>query len=181
MKTIVSFAVVIVIVIAALVVAFNLNGNSMDFSHSDVRIVITDSMDHDSHDGIVKTDIQSIPVDSMIMIHKLDDIGKKDLKIGDVIAFWKGSTLYTHRIIAIDTEKQTITTRGDNTSSEDLPISFSDVYGKVVGVNTPLGRVVDYIRTNPLICVLIVILAFVALWATEYAVKEMRKGKKGET
>ncbi len=177
-KVVLSIIIVVMIIVSLFIIAINLNGGSADFSDCEIRIVITDSMDHDSHDGILKTNIQSIPVNSMIMIHKLDDAGKKNLKVGDVIAFWKGSELYTHRIIAINADEQTVTTRGDNTSSEDPPVPMSNVYGKVMGVNTPIGIVAEYIRANPVVSILIVVLAFIAVCAIEYAVKEIRNEKK---
>ena len=179
-KIIVTLAVVAIIAVSVLAVACNLNGGSMDFSNREVRIVLTNSMDHDSHSGIVKTNIASLPVGSMIMIHKLDDSGRKELAVGDVISYWKGSSLYTHRIIEINWDKGTVTTRGDNTSSADAPISVSQIYGKVVGLNTPIGRIVSNIQQNPIFGIALVVQIALLVGVIEYILKVLREeeGKK---
>lgn len=176
-RIIVTLAVVAIIAVSALAVACNLNGGSMDFSNREVRIVLTNSMDHDSHTGIVKTNIASIPVGSMIMIHKLDDSGKRELAVGDVISFWNGSSLYTHRIIEISWDRETFTTRGDNASSADAPISASQIYGKVVGLNTPIGRIANNIQQNPIIGIALVAQISLLVGVIEYILKVLREEK----
>lgn len=62
---------------------------------------------------------------------------KENLKIGDVIIFysdWNLSVLLHHRIIDINYNKELIQTKGDNWDEKDQFISFSQVYGKEIGV-----------------------------------------------
>lgn len=64
-----------------------------------------------------------------------------DLRPGDVAAFDIGEgRICTHRVVSVDPENQTITTKGDANATEDLnPVAFEDVFGKTVGSVPGLG------------------------------------------
>lgn len=64
-----------------------------------------------------------------------------DLQVGDVAAFDIGEgRICTHRVVAVDPDAQTITTKGDANATEDLnPVAFADVFGKTVGSVPGLG------------------------------------------
>lgn len=72
-----------------------------------------------------------------------------DLKVGDIISFrLSDQANATHRIIAIDKDKQQFTTKGDANNAEDKsPVSYNNVIGKV-GFTVPfLGFISVYIKT----------------------------------
>lgn len=65
-----------------------------------------------------------------------------DLRPGDVAAFDIGEgRICAHRVVSVDPENQTITTKGDANATEDLnPVAFEDVFGKTVGSVPGLGQ-----------------------------------------
>ena len=121
---------------------YRLNGDSLNFSDSRVLIVPTNSMGGEPTDYPIST----IPEDSLIMVHLLNDDEKKDLKVGDVVTFHQDGIDKVHRIIEIH-EDGTIITKGDNSKSADAPITYDDVFGKVVGVSAGVGKVVSEVRS----------------------------------
>lgn len=139
--TITAVAVIAVIVFSVYTI-YDLNGKSLDMSDREVRIIVTGSMDADDQPYKIPT----IPVNSLVMIEHLSyDEVVNDLEIGDVIAFNSGGRLITHRIIAIDYDLKTITTKGDANAGTET-VAFSNVVGEVVGVNHWLGVVVHILR-----------------------------------
>lgn len=72
-----------------------------------------------------------------------------ELEVGDIISYSiSEDTKVTHRITAIDTEKQQFTTKGDANNTEDgEPVNYSSVIGKVVFDVPYLGYLSQYIRT----------------------------------
>ncbi len=72
-----------------------------------------------------------------------------ELKEGDVISYsLSGDTKVTHRIVAIDEEKQQFTTKGDANNTDDgEPVSYKNVIGKVAFSVPYLGYLSQYIRT----------------------------------
>lgn len=138
--------IVLGVIIASLLVLpvasffYHLNGDSNDFLDSELLIVPTSSMDG----GPTGYEISTIPKDSLIMAHTLSEKEKDDLKVGDVVTFYQDGIYKVHRIISISAD--TITTKGDASSSADLPISKDEVKGKVVGVSSIIGDVVSAVR-----------------------------------
>lgn len=67
------------------------------------------------------------------------DVTGQQLRPGDVAAFDTGEgRICTHRVVSVDPESQTITTKGDANATEDLnPVAFGDVFGKTVGSVPP--------------------------------------------
>ena len=77
--------------------------------------------------GLFKYSLSSIASNSMypslkkgdaIIVKKLNDEEKKELKVGDIIAFREGKYIITHRIIEIT--KGDYTTKGDNNNIKDV-------------------------------------------------------------
>ncbi len=116
---------------------YHLNGDSGDYSNSELLIVPTDSMDA----GPTEYEISTIPKDSIIMVHILTDAEKHELKVGDVITFYQDGIYKVHRIVIISGD--TIIAEGDASSSADPPILIEEVKGKVVGVSTIIGDLVS--------------------------------------
>ena len=94
----------------------------------------------------------------VILVH----ITKKDLKEKDIIAFNSENAIITHRIIFIDGD--TITVKGDNNNTIDMPINKSQVIGKVVKAFPKLG-IWKKVITEPKILVAI----FVTLLLFDFA------------
>ena len=140
-KIAIPITITAVLFVSTLLFFFNLNGGSLDFSDSEMLVVPTGSMDGEPQN---QYSIPTIPKDSIIMIHDLSDDQKKDLAVGDVVTFYQGGIYKVHRIVEIDGDK--ITTKGDANQSADLPITFEDIDGKVVGVAPLVGKVVSFIK-----------------------------------
>lgn len=83
----------------------------------------------------------SIEINDMIIIHAEDTY-----TIGDVITFYSGNSLVTHRIVG-ETERGFIT-KGDANNAADLyPVPITDVVGKVVLVLPGIGVIIEALRT----------------------------------
>ena len=156
---IISVLVIIALAAAAGVIVFfyHFNGDSFDFSDTEILTVPTGSMDGEPQDYPIST----IPKHSLIMVHLLDDEGKKDLKVGDVITFHQDGLKKVHRIISIPGDG-TLVTKGDANQGPDAAITYDDVLGKVVGVAPTVGKVVseakDLIKSPILIVIGILLL-----------------------
>lgn len=79
-----------------------------------------------------------------------------DLRPGDVAAFDIGEgRICTHRVVSVDPESQTITTKGDANATEDLnPVAFEDVFGKTVGSVPGLGAALISFTENRVVWLL---------------------------
>lgn len=165
----VKFATIAVLVLlsasACALFVYDRNGGSLDLSDTDVKIVISGSMDGEPRS---QYDIPTIPVESMVFIRKIpegDDSQQffSSLEVGDVITFEyrhpvsKETMVVTHRIIAM-TEASgmyTYTCKGDsiaddptNGSVQVVTSASGDVIGKVVGVSHVLGQAVVFLSTG---------------------------------
>ncbi len=74
----------------------------------------------------------------------------QNYKLGDIITFGKDTKTQvptTHRIIEISADGQSIQTKGDaNDAPDPVPISLSDVHGKVIFSMSYAGYVLDFAR-----------------------------------
>ena len=153
---------------------YHFNGDSFDFSDSEILVVPTGSMDGEPQDYPIKT----IPEDSLIMVHSLSDEQKTELKVGDVVTFHQDNKYKVHRIIEIDGEK--IITKGDANPSPDAPIKMGDIDGKVVGVAPNVGKVVNFIRDAFLNSPLLMILGAVIIVVMIYSIIEVIQIMRGK-
>lgn len=98
--------------------------------------------------GKFKYTLSSIASDSMypelqrgdgIIVKKLTDEEKDNLKVGDVIAFKDGGFIITHRIIEITEEdgKKIYQTKGDNNTSKDVTKKGKDDIIGIVKIKIP--------------------------------------------
>ena len=157
-KAIVTIVVIVAVILAAVGYIAHLNGNSLDFSDTDVKIVVSSSMDGEPR---TEYEIQTIPTGSMIFIHKVtDDSFYSSLKVGDVLTFnylhptERTNMVVTHRIVAISESGgvYTYTLSGDaieddptNSSTQTVTSDSGDVIGKVVGVSHALGALTVFV------------------------------------
>ena len=96
----------------------------------------------------------------VILVH----ITKKDLKKDDIIAFNSENAIITHRIIFIDPDNDSITVKGDNNNTIDMPINRKQIIGKVIKAFPKLG-IWKKVITEPKILVAI----FVTLLLFDFA------------
>lgn len=150
--------------------AYHLNGNSLDFSDTEVKVVVSGSMDGEPRE---EYPIKTIPIKSLVIIHDVpsDESGKKDfyssLNVGDVLTFHyvnpaSGEKMVvTHRIVEIQTTTDasgnthyTYTMKGDsvdddptNSSTQTITSDSGDIIGEVVGVSVVLGNIVVFLSS----------------------------------
>lgn len=86
------------------------------------------------------------PVGSLIFVKEIEP---DQLEVGDVITYRLDSdTVVTHRIVEIDKEAQTVTTKGDaNSSNDGSPVPYSEIVGKAHFEIPYLGYVSMNIKT----------------------------------
>lgn len=162
-RAVVASLVVAVAVVSSVLYIWDCNGNSLDFSDTDVMIVISGSMDGEPRE---QYEIETIPVESMIFIRDVPSNPDEaesfyaSLRVGDVLTFdyrhpVSGEQMVvTHRIVGISEGNgiYTYTLQGDtiaddptNGSVQVVTSSSGDVIGKVVGVSHWLGMVAVFV------------------------------------
>ncbi len=160
-RSILAIAVVVIVAGCSLGYIAHINGDSLDFSRTDAKIVVSGSMDGEPRDYPIST----IPTGSMVVIHKVPSDSQSfysSLKVGDVLTFdyihpvSKESMVVTHRIISISESSgvYTYTLKGDsiaddptNGSVQTVTSDSGDVIGKVVGVSHWLGVLAVFLST----------------------------------
>lgn len=80
----------------------------------------------------------------VVIVVKTDRINE-----GDVIAYQTGGTPVVHRVTNIDRESGLVTTRGDANNTDDPPITFSRIKGRVVFAIPKIGAVLKLVKTVP--------------------------------
>lgn len=79
-----------------------------------------------------------IPVGSIVYVKPVDF---NELSVGDIIAFDAGASVVTHRIVDIDAEQKSLTTKGDaNPANDFMPVSYANVRGKIVAHYPFIGK-----------------------------------------
>lgn len=89
------------------------------------------------------------PVGSLIYVKP---VGPEEIRLNDPITFTLpggGTTAATHRVVAIDPEAKTFTTKGDANTAADQPIPFSRLIGRASSFSVPyFGWLSIFIRTR---------------------------------
>lgn len=121
------------------------------------------------------------PVDSLVIVQSLD---ASELQVGDVITYVLNDSdvLITHRIVSIDNDNQTLTTKGDANNTVDASmVSFSEVIGKVV-IGFPLAggilRVITASENRIMIIGCIVVLFMFSFIWDMIVKKKIKEGRK---
>ena len=165
---------VYVIIVAVVAIALIITGalmvfnKSPDLLNSEFCVVVTDSMDGEP----TEYEISTIPVNSLIAVHKLHGDDARSIKVGDVIGFRSSlvaGNIY-HRVIAIDEANQKFTTKGDNAYSTET-VAFSAAEGKVVNVSHWAGEIVVFVKQNQLFLIFALIMLVVIAEAFSYLLK----------
>ncbi|MEA4978054.1 MAG: S26 family signal peptidase [Methanomassiliicoccaceae archaeon] len=145
-------AVIIVLVGAGAYALYNINDDSFDLRDREVRLIVSGSMDGEPTDYPIST----IEINSLIMIHHLDQDELDTIAVGDVIAYDRGGVMIVHRVVDIRDDGSFIT-KGDANNSVDPIVYPGKVIGKVVGVSHMSGELVTLAQDK-----MIWIFAFVA-------------------
>ncbi len=156
---VIATVIIAVIAVCSLCYIFHINGDSLDFSGTEVKVVVSGSMDGEPRNY----EISTIPVSSLVVIHKVNnDNFYSSLKVGDVLTFnytspvSKENMVVTHRITDIKESSgvYTYTLKGDsvaddptNGSSQVITSDSGKIIGKVVGVSHWLGLLVVFLST----------------------------------
>ena len=167
-KRIAAVSIVLIVVLAA-VGALMIFNKSPDLLNSEFRIVVTNSMDGEPQ---TQYDIHTIPVNSLIAVHKADAEMVSETKVGDVIGFYSDAVhgnVY-HRVIEVDADGQFFTTKGDNTHSTEH-IAFGQMLGKVVNVSPAAGGAVVFLKSNILFVLAVIIILVITVEAVSYVLK----------
>lgn len=106
------------------------------------------------------------PVNSIVFVQKTNPAS---IEIGDTITYAlneEGDTV-THRVIEIDRDKRTFTTKGDNNNVEDAkPALWDNTVGRVVFSLPTGGKLFSFVsaeQNRPIMIVIIVALLGIAL------------------
>lgn len=172
-KILLAITVTLVVVLSAVgaLMVFNKSPNLLD---SEFRVIVTGSMDGEPTDY----EISTIPVNSLIAVHKLHGDDVYDVKVGDVIGFYSpsvGGNVY-HRVIAIDEVGQRFTTHGDaNAPGANESVAFDEANGIVVNVNHGAGEAVSFVQSKFLYLLAIVVLLFIMSEAIFYLIKTWKE------
>lgn len=163
------FLVFCIATIISVIVSKKAEDDAVTINGTQVRLVLTESMEECEYTDVSMYDIQDIPKDSMIGLEVVTDENKdefyKSLEVGDVLTFkyyigGRQMTI-THRLIDKDPKQNggyILTLRGDNinadgtTSSQIIDTSLDDtsfnyVIGKVKWVNHPLGEILTFFKS----------------------------------
>ena len=81
-----------------------------------------------------------INVDDLVIVVKTDNY-----EVGDIIVFQEGRIAITHRIVEINDEY--VITRGEANNTNDTPLSYEQIKGKVIMVIPYVGYVIHKIQT----------------------------------
>lgn len=103
----------------------------------------------------------SICSGDVVIVRKIKE---EKLQKGDVITFWQGQEIITHRIAEIeeDLDCKKYVTKGDNNNIEDLPkINFEEIEGKVVLVIPKLGKIFSALENQIIFLVIILMILII--------------------
>lgn len=170
-KKTIALTVLAVIAISIFAVFVNMNDNSLDFRNRDIRLIVTDSMDGEPQ----PYDIDTIPVDTLVMVQLLSYDEKLDLKKGDVIQFRYGNVLNHHRIV--DDEHISdgyVITKGDNSSSTEH-VNLDKITGKVIGKNHLLGEIFKFVKTYVFVILVLIVVLYIASMLAEQIIRDRRE------
>ncbi|MBQ8373256.1 MAG: hypothetical protein IJX35_02965 [Candidatus Methanomethylophilaceae archaeon] len=155
--------IICILLVSSAYAVYDLNGGSLDIRDSEVRLVVTGSMDGEPTDYPIST----IPVNSLVVIRHIDP-DSFDFEVGQVIAYDSDGMVIVHRVIDIDEGKRELRLKGDANKTFEI-VSYDDVIGEVVGVSPFLGKVMLYMRSN-----VVLVIAFIACSSLiVYSVREI--------
>ncbi len=121
-----------------------------------------------------------IPEGSLVFVRESQEYNERDV----ITARLSNGNTFTHRIVAVDSEKQLVYTKGDaNPSPDRLPTPFADIIGKVVFTLPFAGMLALNVNSNTVVLVLAAVL--VALMIIRFVLhkktsKEVTENEKAQ-
>ena len=194
-EKVVKLVIAVVLVSVLLGYVYDRNGGSFDFSDTQVRIVISGSMDGEPRE---QYDIETIPVKSMVFISEVPTTEParshfyQSQEVGDVLTFdythpvSHEHMVVTHRIIDIQSSGAgyTFTLAGDsirddptNSSTQTVTSWSGDVIGEVTGVAPWLGALTVFISTTTGKVVLVLIPCMILIASETRNIVRILRGK----
>lgn len=162
-KTVIRIAILVVIsaLIGLSIYSINiarLNGDAMPMPLGfGATVVLSGSMEPELSTG------------DLLIVQKTQDCVQND-----VVVFQTGRSAVVHRIVSIDGD--TVITKGDANNTEDDPITFAHIKGKVILAIPLVGYVVNVIKTP----IGTIILLALAVWLLESSFKKDKRKDKAE-
>lgn len=120
----------------------------------------------------------SICSGDVVIVRKVKE---EKLQKGDVITFWQGQELITHRIAEIEEESsgKKYATKGDNNNTEDLQkINFEEIEGKVVLVIPKLGKILSALENQIIFLVIILMILIICFFNIQKQEKRDNRREK---
>ena len=194
-EKVVKLVIAVVLVSVLLGYVYDRNGGSFDFSDTQVRIVISGSMDGEPRE---QYDIETIPVKSMVFISEVPTTEParshfyQSLEVGDVLTFdythpvSHEHMVVTHRVVDIQSSGAgyTFTLAGDsirddptNSSTQTVTSWSGDVIGEVTGVAPWLGALTVFISTTTGKVVLVLIPCIILIASETRNIVRILRGK----
>lgn len=86
------------------------------------------------------------PVGSLVFSRSAEP---EEIQVGDCIVFRSGGETGVHRVVEIDREAKTFTTKGDANVIADPPVPFASLIGRISAFALPwLGYISIFVRSN---------------------------------
>ena len=107
----------------------------------------------------------ALSVNDLVIVRKSDTY-----QAGDIIIFQDGQSLVIHRIV--ETDGETLVTKGDANNTEDEPIKISQVKGKYVFAIPGIGAVIRLMKTGIFTIIMIIGIILLIILSRNSEVKE---------
>ena len=118
------------------------------------------------------------PVGTLVIVQKAEP---EEIEVGDVITYVlnEDGVLVTHRVIKINADNRTFITKGDANNTEDSPVLWDNMVGRVLLGITALGRPVRFLTAEENRPAVISVIAVIFVFSLVWDLIERRKNKKG--
>lgn len=119
--------------------------------------------------------LPNYPIGSIIYV---DQVDASEIKVGDVITFnmaADSNVVATHRVVEINSEEETFTTKGDNNDDVDSsPVSFQRLIGRVVLCVPVLGYIASFIQSSYgiIACIGAIAIVFILWFLSDHLKKQ---------
>lgn len=200
------FIVISLVAMFATVIFKQKNDDAVSIAGTEMRLVITGSMEKSEYTDVSNYKIKSIPLNSMVFIENVpkDKAEAKewysDLQVGDVLTFKYvynpgKQIVITHRIVSIvennAKDGYLITLEGDNKSGEltgqqvintsptTVEEKFNYVIGKVTGQSVLLGLLLTFLK-SPFGLILVIVVSVGIICYEIFKLVRMANAEKRE-
>ena len=119
--------------------------------------------------------LPNYPIGSIIYV---DQVDASEIKVGDVITFnmaADSNVVATHRVVEINSEEETFTTKGDNNDDVDSStVSFQRLIGRVVLCVPVLGYIASFIQSSHgiIACIAAIAIVFILWFLSDHLKKQ---------